>query len=263
MSAHPAIARGTLALVRRELIHATRQPTRLAAAIATPVIIWVLLASGFAEALSSDGRAGYDAYLIPGVATLTVVFSSIFAAMSLIDDRHNGFLQSVLVSPLPTSGVVTAKALACALIATLQGGVILLAMPLTGPAPTVAGFFLAMLALALASIGVTGLCIALAWKIDSTQGFHGVMNLLLFPMWLLSGSIFPIDSASPWVAMITRLNPLSWPTSAARDALGPGAATLDATTWLLSVAFAAAGLALPVLVLAWTSRPPTPTKEAA
>jgi ABC-2 type transport system permease protein len=253
---HPAGLPAVVALTRRELVRFFRQPSRVFAAIGTPLLIWVFFASGFAHSFSARAGgegpdASYGAYLIPGMASLTVVFSSIFAAISLIEDRHEGFLQSVLVSPAPRWVGVGAKIAGGTIVAAAQGVVLLLLAPVLGVHAGVGALLLAALGLVVISVGISGLGLAAAWCIDSTQGFHGVMNLVLMPMWLLSGSLFPIAGASPWLRVVMMINPLYWPTAAVRESLSGGDAREPFAVgliWAVAVACGAAGF-----VLAWAT----------
>jgi ABC-2 type transport system permease protein len=242
-----------LALTQRELIRFVRQPTRVFAAIGTPLLLWIFFGSGFAHSFSGrETGATYTAFLLPGMASLTVLFSSIFAAMSLIEDRHAGFLQSVLVSPAPRWAAVGAKIAGGTIIATAQGVLLLLLAPVLGLQPTAIGALLAVAALALISIGINGLGLAAAWRVDSTQGFHGVMNLVLMPMWLLSGSIFPISGAASWLRAIMMVNPLYWPTAALRYSLSGGVNPEPFSPpliWAVALLTGAAGFALAWVVV--------------
>lgn len=238
---------GLIWLTKRELMRVVRQPTRVAASIGTPLILWVFFGSGFAGASRGDEMA-YGAYLLPGMASLTVMFSSIFAAMSLIDDRHAGFLQSVLVSPLPRWALVGSKILGGSLLATAQGAVLLLAGPLVGIEAGVGGYLLAILALGAISVGICGFGLGMAWLVDSTHGFHGIMNLVLMPMWGLSGAFFAVDEASKWLSWLILVDPLTWPTMAMRNSLSGAAwSSADMWPWVGTFGFAAGGF-----VLAWS-----------
>lgn len=239
----------TIALTRRELVRIVRQPSRLLASIATPLLVWLLLGSGFAQSFRApadgsltDGIA-YGAYLLPGMATMTVLFSSIFGAMSLIEDRHEGFLQSVLVSPAPRWAVAASKLLGSSIIATAQALCLLPAAFLLGDGIGLPGAGLAALALLCTAVGIAGLGLACAWWVDSTQGFHGVMNLLLLPMWLLSGSVFPVAGASGWMKIIMYANPVTWCTACLHLALGHHTAD-PAVAWAVTVGFACFGVLL-------------------
>lgn len=229
------------ALTRREWMRFARQPSRVVAAVGTPALLWVFLASGFGSGVAG-AAGGYGAHLVPGMVGLTVVFSSIFGAISLIEDRTTGFLQGVLASPAPRWSVVGSKVVGGASIAVLQGAILLPAAALVGATPGVAGFAAALGALACLSLVVLGLSLGLAWRVNSVSGFHGVMNLVLMPMWLLSGSFFPVAGAAPWLRGVMLANPLTWPTEALRASLGggDGGASL---TWALAVVAALASVA--------------------
>ncbi|HYE02820.1 MAG TPA: ABC transporter permease [Phycisphaerales bacterium] len=238
----------------RELIRFGRQPSRVIAALGTPVLVWLVLASGFAAAPPGAGadaaRTGpYAAYLLPGMAVMVVLFSSIFAAISLIEDRNAGFLQSVLVSPAPSWAIALGKVGAASLLALAQALPILLAAPLTGVALTPGGFAGAVAALGCVAAAISGIGLAAAWHVGSVQGFHGVMNLVLMPMWLLSGAFFPVEGAAGWLRFLMRLNPLTWPSEALRRALLGEAGLPAGPAWAGSIACAVGGLALPVLVI--------------
>jgi len=213
------------ALTGREWIRFGRQPSRIVAAVGAAALLWFFLAGGFADALrpgAADGAEGdpaYTTYLVPGMATLVVLFASIFAAMSLIEDRREGLLQTALASPAPRWTIAASKAVGGAGAGLAQGAVILLAAPALGQRITASGFLSAFAALALASLALTSLGLALAWRIDSSEGFHGVMSGLLMPMWLLSGAMFRAEDAAPWLAPVVRINPLHWATEAVRTGL--------------------------------------------
>lgn len=254
MSVPDAGAAAFAALTRRELLRFIRQPSRIAAAIGTPLLLWAAFGAGFAGSfLGPEGREGsYAAYLLPGAISLTVMFSSIFAAISMIEDRHAGFLQSVLVSPAPRWAVVGSKVAGGTIVAAGQGGLLLLVAPLVGLNASPLGLVLALAALAIIAVGINGLGLAAAWRIDSVQGFHGVMNLVLMPMWLLSGAIFPAAGAAPWIRALMYVNPLYWPTAALRHALAPSPTPEPLSMlwiWAIALAAGATGFALAWLVV--------------
>lgn len=231
-------------LTRREMRRFVRQPTRIVAAVGTPALFWILAGSGFAGSFaypieqSGDTTIGYGAYLVPGMATMVVLFASIFSAMSLIQDRDEGFLQSVLVSPVGRWQVAGSKVLASTMQATAQATLVLLAAPLVGIDLSLVGLAVAFVGLAMASLFLTSIGLALAWRIESQAGFHGVMNLLLMPMWLLSGALFPPEGAVPWMSWIIAVNPLAWITRCIASGLGVMDAGLG--HWAGSLALGAA-----------------------
>jgi ABC-2 type transport system permease protein len=237
------------ALTHRELRRFVRQPSRIVAAIATPALIWVFLASGLARAIDSDGP-GYTLYLLPGMATLTVMFSSIFTSISLIEDRHAGFLQGVLTSPAPRWTIVAAKAMGGGIIATIQGALLLFAAPLLGSHAGPLDYLLAIAALACIGVSISALGVAAAWWVDSSQGFHGIMNTVLMPMWLLSGALFPLATAAGWLRIAMLVNPLTWATIALRTGIGSEAAGASTSlAWAITPAMPIVGMALAMWVI--------------
>jgi len=242
-----SLARSSLqSLTRREIVRITRQPARVIAGLGTVAMLWLVFASGLAGAFS-HAQQGYGAFLVPAMASMVVLFASIFGAISLIEDRQEGFLQGVLVSPAPLWSVMGAKVLGGSAIALAQGVAVLALAPLTAVSPTPTGWLLAVLALAAMCMGITGLALAIAWKVRSVAGFHGVMNLVLMPMWLLGGTLFPIDSASPWLATIMRLDPMAWTIDALRQAM-TGSGAMGIWAWIGSAGFAVAALAAACIV---------------
>lgn len=230
-----------VALARRELVRFFRQPSRIVGAIAPPILAWVLVGSGFrASFTSGDGSTAFG-YFFPGTIVLVVLFASIFSTISVIEDRREGFLQGVLVSPVSPFALVLGKLAGATLLAMLQGGLLLLLIPALGLPLSLATFLPAVGILFLLSFALTGLGFAIAWSLESTQGFHAVMNLFLLPMWLLSGAFFPASGAPSWLRLAMAVNPLTYGVSALRTALAPGStqAALGPAA-LVTLAFAVA-----------------------
>jgi ABC-2 type transport system permease protein len=145
--------------------------------------------------------------------------------MSLIQDRNEGFLLTVLASPVSRSAIVLGKVLGGATLAAIQGLIFLLFSPLAGVHPTFAGVLLAAVVILLISFEITALGFTIAWPMDSTQAFHAIVNLILLPLWLLSGALFPADKASGWLRDIMLANPLTYGVDALRNGLDPAAHT--------------------------------------
>ena len=187
-------------LWQRELIRFWREKARVLGFVGSPLIFWLVIGAGFGDL----------AFFFPGALTLTVMFSAVFSTMSLIEDRREGFLLSILVSPAPRSAMVLGKILGSSTLAWLQGLMFLLFLPLTGLNPGLVGIVEIMAALFLVSFTFTGLGFALAWQMESTQGFHAIMNLVLFPLWMVSGALFPIAKASGWMQWVMLVNPMTY-----------------------------------------------------
>jgi len=226
----PSVGLAVLTLWRRELLHFTRHRSRVLGALGTPLVFWLLIGSGIGTSFrhgAAPARMSYLEYFFPGTVLLIVLFTSIFCMMSVIEDRHQGFLLSVLVAPLPRFTLVLGKILGGATLAAAQGLLFVLLAPAAGLELAPAQFALIGAVLFLVALALTGLGFAVAWKLDSVQGFHAVVNLFLIPMWLLSGALFPSSGAAGWVQWSMKLNPLTYGLAALRrlfywDAAGPG-----------------------------------------
>jgi ABC-2 type transport system permease protein len=150
---------------------------------------------------------------------MILLFTSIFASFSLIEDRNEGFLQGVLVSPAPPAAIAFGKVAGGALIATLQGAFFLLLAPLADVPLSAARAIAAILVMLLVGAGLSALGFVAAWRSNSIQGFHGVMNLVLLPMWFLSGAIFPAAGAHGILRALMYVNPMTYGVAALRHTL--------------------------------------------
>jgi ABC-2 type transport system permease protein len=238
---------GTLA--QRELVRFFRQRNRVFGALGQPIIFWLLFGAGL-------GKNELDyAHFFPGTLVMILLFTAIFATISIIEDRREGFLQGVLVAPIPRWSMVLGKVLGGAAIAMLQGILFLLLGWLADAlgwfhvmSTTPLAVFAALILMFVISIALTGLGFLIAWRMDSTQGFHAIMSVFLFPMWLLSGAFFPNDVGG-WLGWIVRLNPLTYGVAGLRHHLQNGMIPRDAALppltvcWLVSLVFAALMLA--------------------
>lgn len=243
----PGLWPPALTLMRREIVRFLRQRSRIIGALGTPLVFWVLAGSGLGKSFAPGGstNGGYAEYTFPGALAAILLFTSIFSMISIIDDRHDGFLQGVLVSPAPRAAIVLGKVFGATILAVGQGALFLLLAPLAGLRLGVTSIALTIAAMALVAIAVTSLGFWMAWKLESTQGFHAVMNLALMPMLILSGAFFPPSGASAWMRGIMVVNPMTYCVTLLRGALywGAPAGTMvgRSSTWLapaVTVAFA-------------------------
>ncbi|HWX92422.1 MAG TPA: ABC transporter permease [Terriglobales bacterium] len=212
----------------RELVRFYRQRSRVIGVIASPLVFWLVIGSGFGTSFRSGNAPGQQHYLdffYPGALIMIVLFTSIFTMMSVIEDRKEGFLLSVLVAPVPRSAIVLGKVLGGTTLAAAQGLIFLIFAPLIGVHFGIVGFLLIVLTVFLVSFSLTALGFAIAWPMDSTSAFHAIINLFLIPLWLLSGSLFPLTGASGWIRMLMRINPLTYGVEALRNLLYPEAPT--------------------------------------
>lgn len=242
-------------LAKREWVRFFRQRNRVIGALLQPILFWLLFGTGMHSAFRG-GEQDFMTYYLPGTLTLIVLFTAIFTTISVIEDRKEGFLQNVLVAPVPRWTIVAGKVLGGGAIAWVQSLIFLALMLLIGKVALSFALGGVVALLALASLALTALGLFFAWPMESTQGFHAIMSVVLMPMWLLSGAFFPVplaeqgamgQTAMHWVM---RLNPLSYIVAGLRSLLAESSLSqmwLPSlwTNWLISslflvLAFAAA-----------------------
>jgi daunorubicin resistance ABC transporter membrane protein len=240
-------------LVRRDLVRFFRQPSRLVGALGQPALFWVVIGSGMAATFRLPGSdVGYLSFFYPGVVLMVVLFAAIFTTVSVIEDRRQGFLQAVMAGPGSRTALVAGKVLGSSAVALTQAALFLALAPAAGFPLGAVDWPLLAAALALTAIALSSLGFALAWRLDSVQGYHAIQMTLLTPAWVVSGAMFPPDPSHPWMAAVIRANPVASGVSAARRALAgpfapgalPGSAARDLA---VLVAFAAAAFALALL----------------
>jgi ABC-2 type transport system permease protein len=205
-------------LTVREVVRFFRQRTRLVGALGQPILFWILFGAGLQGSFRGPAGMSYQEYFFPGVAVLIILFTAIFSTISIIEDRREGFLQGVLVAPIPRLALVLGKLCGGTVLAVLQTLAFLLIGPLLswiGLSPsintglTATNFLSVLLFLSLLALTLTALGYVIAWPMDSIHGFHAIMSVFLMPMWLLSGAFFP-GRDSGWLSWVIRLNPLTY-----------------------------------------------------
>jgi ABC-2 type transport system permease protein len=245
--ARPGLMLPALSLCRRELVRFLRQRHRIIGALATPIVFWLLIGGGMGRSFRSPGATAdagnYLQFFFPGTILMILLFTAIFSTISIIEDRREGFLQSVLVAPVSRMSIVLGKVLGGTVLAFGQALLFLLLAPTVGIHPSLVGFTLALVMMLVVAFALTALGFCIAWRMNSTQGFHAIMNLFLMPLWFLSGALFPAEGAMGPLKWVMRLNPLSYGLTGMRRAIYWGHHVNDPVAYgvclLVSVAFAA------------------------
>jgi ABC-2 type transport system permease protein len=236
----------------REIVRFLRQRSRVVGAFVQPLVFWLLLGSGLSASFRPGGADGqtYLQYFYPGVLAMVLLFTAIFATIAVVEDRRSGFLQGVLVAPVGRSVVVAGQALGATTLAVLQAALFIALAPLAGLPVTLAGVGGALAVSALVAFGLVSLGLAIAWRMESTQGFHAIMNLLLLPIWFLSGAVFPADGLAGPLAWAMRLDPLTYGVALLRGCFGVEGVLLPPVGLSLAVvvAFGAGAFALATAV---------------
>jgi ABC-2 type transport system permease protein len=218
MTAVGPAAIACVALLVRDLRAFLRSRSQLYSSLLLPLMLLAILGTGVKEGLdpSRVPDGDYVTYLVPGIIAMTAFFSSTFSSASFYHDRDSGMLKVFLASPHSPRVVMLGKSLSATVIGCVQALVILViavvmpAIHLKWQFGWVASVFLALLAILLLNVFLAGLGQALASRIRTMQGFHLVMNLVLFPLLFLSGAFFPLSDLPEWLKTLGRLNPLSY-----------------------------------------------------
>src|SRR6185437_6642003 len=160
----------------REIVRFYRQPARVVGVIVSPLLFWIVIGAGFGSSLHS-GATGTGSFLV-----------------------------SVMVAPVHRSGIVLGKVLGGTTLSAVQGLIFLVFAPFIGIHIGLEQFVIVALVTFLAAFALTALGFAIAWRMESAQGFHAIINLFLIPLWMLSGALFPVSGASGWIKVLMRVN---------------------------------------------------------
>ena len=239
-----AIESGVIAaLWRRDMIRLFRERTRWLGVILQPMMFWVLLGVGMGDTFKLEGVSDLDylTFFFPGVIVMIVLFTTVFATMAVIEDRQQGFLQQLLVGPSSRGAMVAGKTAGVTTVALLQAALCLVAAPLAGFDLLATDWFGLALSLTLGCIGLTGMSFAIAWKLGSTHAYHAIMAVVLLPLWMVSGAMFPPRGG--WMDWLMWADPMTWMVDGVRHALHGGEAPVALMSPMLSWAFLA-GFAL-------------------
>jgi ABC-type multidrug transport system permease subunit len=245
-------------LWRRDVQRFYRQPSRLIGALGQPIIFWLVIGGGMASTFVLPGSGlGYREYFFPGVMVMVALFAAIFASVSVIEDRHQGFLQGVICGPGSDLSLVLGKCCGSASVALSQIGGFLLLAPLAGLPLGQIHWPVLLLTLLAVTLSLSALGFAMAWYLDNVQAYHAVQMTLLMPLWVLSGAMFPVATQGTTFAALMRLNPLSHGVALVRWAMyggqpPPGTAPLAPVG--LSLILLAGFTALSVGLAVWVGR---------
>ena len=205
------------ALWRRDMLKFLRDKRTLVTSMVRP-FLW-LLAFGFGLRASVNlpgHETDFVSFLVPGMAAMTVLFSSMFAAISIVWEREFGFLKELLVAPIPRGAIVAAKLAAGSTTALIEAALMLALSPLIGARFSLGGALAALPLLAVFGMAVNALGIIVAGRMKSFEGFGSVVNFVIQPIFFLSGALYPIDGLPRALRVVVLLNPMSYVVDAVR-----------------------------------------------
>lgn len=237
-------------LWRRDMLHLVRERSRWLGVVLQPLMIWLLLGVGMGSVFQVEGIADLDylAFFFPGVVVMVVLFTTVFATMAVIEDRQHGFLQQFAVAPAGRGAMVLGKTAGVTTVAVVQAVLCLLVSPLAGYDLTLVHWPALAAAVVLGSIGLTGISFTMAWIVGSTHAYHALMSLVLLPLWMVSGAMFPPQGGPMDVLMA--VDPMTYMVDGIRHAMHGGHAPVgfvDLPTALMAlVGFAVVSCAVAV-----------------
>ena len=210
--------RGRLAVNILDLKRLWVDRIRLISSLIQPLLYLFVLGSGLG-ASSTVGSGRYLGFIFPGVVSLSLLFTSVFAAILIVFDRQMGVLKAVLVAPVPRPAIAVGKVLAGAIQALVPGTIMLLFMPLVGLRPSPLEFMDFVGAMALAAVTFSALGVAVAARFKSMTVFPIISNAMLLPMFFLSGALYPLTLAPHWLQIAAHADPVAYAVDLMRGAL--------------------------------------------
>ena len=195
---------------KRELIRFRRNRMRIITSLAQPVLFLFILGTGLSTVISTADHFNFRTFMFPGVLAMTVLFTSIFSAISIVWDREFGFLREMLVAPVHRWTLVLGKCLGGATVATIQGAIMLALAGLVGVPYNPVMLVTLVAEMALTSLALTAFGVMLAARISQVESFQMVTQFFVLPMFFLSGAIFPISKLPAWLGILSKLDPLSY-----------------------------------------------------
>ncbi len=210
---------GLTMIWRRDLLRLFRERSQLLGSISRPLLWLFIFGTGLRPTFQGGGGLSYTQFIFPGIIGMTLIFTAIQSAISIIWDREFGFLKAVLVAPVSRTSVAVGKALSGATVSLLQGGITLLFAPLVGVKFTLLSALALVPVMFLIAFALTGLGILIAARMTSFEGFGTIANFLIMPMYFLSGAIFPPVNLPSWLNVLVRVNPMTYGVDALRASL--------------------------------------------
>ncbi len=205
----------------REFKTFMREKFRIVAMVGQPLLYLLVLGKGINSGMTINSAANIDylKFMYPGIIGMSILFTSMFSAISIIWDREFGFLKEVLVAPVPRWGVALGKSFGGATISMIQSIILVCLAPIVGISLSVFVVIQLLVLAFLMSFAVTSLGVMIASRMESMQSFQMVMNFLVMPLYFLSGAMFPMDSAPIWMKSLMTLDPLTYGVDALRNVM--------------------------------------------
>jgi ABC-2 type transport system permease protein len=205
---------------QREMIRFSRDRLRVITSLTQPVMFLFVLGSGLSSITARTlGNVNLRTFIFPGALSMAVLFTAMFSAASIVWDREFGFLREMLVAPISRASIVIGKCLGGATTATLQGVLVLLMAGLAGVPYSASLFFTVLGELVLFAFTLTAFGVMTAARIQQFQAYMALNQMLLMPLFFLSGALYPLRGLPSWLHVLTRIDPLTYAVDPVRRAV--------------------------------------------
>ncbi len=194
----------------RDFKRFTRDRSQILASLGRPLIWLFIMGSGLRGSFRSDSHIPYTQFIFPGIITLSLLFSSMSSAITIVWDREFGFLKEILVAPVSRTSVAIGKAISGSLISCLQGCLVLVFAPFVGIKLSIPSLALVLCVMFIMSLCLTSIGISIAAQLTSFEGFGVISNFLIMPLFFLSGAMFPIKNLPHVIDLLVLANPLTY-----------------------------------------------------
>lgn len=196
----------------RSMIRYIRSKSRIVGSVSMPLFFLLFLGFGLNSVVRLPGLGeNYIQFLIPGMVAMSVLFTSVFSGIQIIWDKQFGFLKETLVAPVTRLEIMLGQTFGGATTAFIQGIILMVISLFVGlKVESVTGFFIALGFMVLIGISFTAFGIAIASRMEDMTGFQLIMNFVIFPIFGLSGALFPISELPGWLAPVTMIDPLTY-----------------------------------------------------
>lgn len=210
---------GIYGIWQRDLTKFFRDKARLFGSFTMPILFLLIFGGGMSGTMenmmagSMGGEAGnfnYVEFVFPGIVAMTLLMTSVFSALSIIEDKDFGYMKEILVSPISRVSIAVGKMIGAATVATIQGIILFLLIPFLGLSYDWLALLQVIPFMFLLACALSGLGLLFASVIRSTQGFQMTVQILVMPMIFLSGALFPINNMPAWMDIIVKINPVTY-----------------------------------------------------
>lgn len=209
---------GLLALWLREFKVFTREHSRIVSSVFTPILWLIVFGGGLGSSIVISGM-NYQTFIYPGIVSMSVLFTSVFFGVYIVWDKKIDFLKEVLVAPLRRSTIFMGKVIGGMTGSLIQGTIMLLLGPLFGVGYTPVVLIKAYVVVFVMAAGLVSLGLVIGSQMESPEGFGLIVSFVVYPMFFLSGALFPIDNLPPWLGYFVLLDPLTYGVDALRGAM--------------------------------------------